>query len=188
MGPITIGGADGDAQNLGGIFNGHPDEIAQLDQIRFNLALGGKLFEGLVHGQKFIVVARRGDFQAVELHALLVATMACGVLAARFLNQDPAHGLGGCPEEMGAAIKLWIYVPDQPEPGFMNERGGLQRLVGRLVGHFRRCELAQFAIDKRQQFLGGARVAVLDGFKNAGDVANNCNYTRLLNLARTNLR
>jgi hypothetical protein len=41
------------------------------------------------------------------------------------------------------------------------------------MGHFRRRQFAQFAIDQRQQFLGGVRVAVLDGLKNAGDVANN---------------
>ena len=53
----------------------------------------------------------------------------------------------------------------------MDQCGGLQGLIGRFVGHARRSELAQFAIDQRQQFIGGLGIAVFDGFQNAGDVA-----------------
>ena len=65
----------------------------------------------------------------------------------------------------------------------MHERGGLQGLVGRFIRHARRRQLAQFAIDQRQQFIGGLRVAVFDGLKNAGDVAQPATITRFSGIA-----
>jgi len=53
----------------------------------------------------------------------------------------------------------------------MHQRGGLQSLVGRFVRHARRSQLAQLLIDQRKQFIGGLGVALFDGLKNAGNVA-----------------
>ena len=53
----------------------------------------------------------------------------------------------------------------------MHQRGGLQSLVRRFVGHARRRQLAQLLIDQRKQFIGGPGIAMLDGLKNAGNVA-----------------
>ena len=61
----------------------------------------------------------------------------------------------------------------------MDQRGGLQSLVGGFIGHFRRRQFAQFAIDQQQQFIGGPRVALLDGLKNAGNVAQPAKITKL---------
>src|ERR1039457_302079 len=68
----------------------------------------------------------------------------------------------------------------------MHERGGLQRLVGRFIGHARCREFAQFAINQREQFIGGLWVAVLDGFQNAGDVAQSATITRCPGVAPEN--
>jgi hypothetical protein len=54
----------------------------------------------------------------------------------------------------------------------MDERGGLQRLVRRFVGHLVGGELAQFFIDQRQQFISGFGVALFDGVENVGDVVH----------------
>jgi len=77
-----------------------------------------------------------------------------------------------------AAAKKWappiefrIGLANQAQPGLMHQRGGLQSVVGRFPCHSGRGELAQFAINQRQQFVGGFGVAMLDGFKNAGNVA-----------------
>jgi hypothetical protein len=53
----------------------------------------------------------------------------------------------------------------------MHERSGLQCLVGRFIRHLRRRQLAQFAVDQGQQSLGSLWVALLDGLKNPGNVA-----------------
>ena len=47
----------------------------------------------------------------------------------------------------------------------MHERGWLQGLAGRFVGHLVRGELAQFVINQRQQLIGGRGMAALDGLE-----------------------
>jgi hypothetical protein len=176
--PVVVGGAGGDAQNFGRFLQGHADEITQLHQFSLNLVLNGEFVERLIHGEEFVVVTGRGNFHTLKVHALLVAAVAQGALAAGFVNQDAAHRLGGSAEEMGAAIELWIGLANQPQPGFMDERGGLQGLVGRFVRHFRRRELPQFSINQWQQFIGGLGVAMFDGLKYAGYVSDGRSYTR----------
>ena len=39
MGPVVVGGARGDAENFGCLIKGHADEVTQLDQFSFELAL-----------------------------------------------------------------------------------------------------------------------------------------------------
>ena len=68
----------------------------------------------------------------------------------------------------------------------MHERGGLQGLVGRFIRHARRRQFAQFAIDQRQQFIGGLGIAVFDGFKNAGNVAQPATITLFYKVAPEN--
>ena len=54
----------------------------------------------------------------------------------------------------------------------MNESGGLQGLARPFPGHLLRRQLAQFVINQRQELLGGVRVALLDGGKDASNVGH----------------
>ena len=65
------------------------------------------------------------------------------------INQDATHGFRGGAEEMAATIPPLIAGTDQPQPGFVDESGGLQRLPRLFLSHLRRRELAQFLIDQR---------------------------------------
>src|SRR5262249_31672095 len=63
-------------------------------------------------------------------------------------------------------------VADQPEVGFVNQRGSVERLAGLLLGEPLCGQLAQLVVDERQQLLGGLEVALLDGGQDSGDVAH----------------
>ena len=52
MGPVVVGGARGNAENLGRFLEGQADEVTQLDQFSFELALRGEFVERLVHGER----------------------------------------------------------------------------------------------------------------------------------------
>jgi hypothetical protein len=54
----------------------------------------------------------------------------------------------------------------------MNQRRGLERLAGRLVGELLGRQLAQLVIDQRQELGGGVRVALFDGTQYLGDVGH----------------
>ena len=53
------------------------------------------------------------------------AAVAEGVFAARLVDEEAAHGLGGGGEEMGAVGELGIFSSYEAQPGFMDQRGGL---------------------------------------------------------------
>jgi len=65
------------------------------------------------------------------------------------------HSFGGRGEEMGAVRKFRISISDQPKPGLMHERRGLQSVSRRFIRPFSRMQLAQLTIDQRQQLIGG---------------------------------
>ena len=62
------------------------------------------------------------------------------ILAASVFDEDPAHGLGRGGKEVTAMFPLRGRgsVPDEPQIGFVDQRGRLQRLSRPLVGDSRR--------------------------------------------------
>ena len=66
------------------------------------------------------------------------------------------------------APALEFLVADQPQICFVDQRGGIERLSGRLRGHLRRGEFPQFVIHEGQQIRGGLNVAFLRRFKHEG--------------------
>ena len=54
----------------------------------------------------------------------------------------------------------------------MDQGGCLQRLAGFFLGQLVGRQLPQFIVDQRQKFLGGARVAFLDGRQDSSDLVH----------------
>src|SRR5213594_1336946 len=59
----------------------------------------------------------------------------------------------------------------------MHQRGGLQGLSRRFVGHLVRGQSAKFSVNERQEPLGGV-FALLNGLKNLSDVAHGSRFFR----------
>src|SRR3954466_826452 len=91
-----------DAEDRSGFFDGEASEIPEFDQFGFGLVEGDKSFESVIDGEKFIIRSRGGDFEFVNVQALLIAAMAPGAFAAGALDQDAAHGFGGGREKVSA--------------------------------------------------------------------------------------
>ena len=66
---------------------------------------------------------------------VIICAVARGALAASAVNEDSAHRLGSSAKEVRAAVPFLIFIADQPQPGFVDERGGLQGLAGCFVRH-----------------------------------------------------
>src|SRR5215471_12087146 len=71
-----------------------------------------------------------------------------------------------------AVCEFWGLLADQPQPGLVNESGGLEGLASRFVGHPGGCQFAQLLIDERQEFVRGLRIASLDSRQDMSDVAD----------------
>ena len=98
----------------------------------------------------------------------LAATAFDGVSIAGVLYEDPAHGLGGCAEEVAAALPGVGLAFQKADVGFMNEGGGLKSVTGAFAGHLSAGGLAEFVVDERPELGGGLRVAVADGGEEFG--------------------
>jgi hypothetical protein len=62
-------------------------------------------------------------------------------------DQDATHRLGRRTEEMRAILKGWGISTDQPHPGLVDERGGLERMAGSFVGHLLRRQTAELFVN-----------------------------------------
>ena len=127
----------------------------------------------LMDGERFWLIARRcGDFHLRRVNMLRPSTAFLALLAPRRLDENPPHRLGGRREEMGAILPGRLRVGAQAEPGFVDQGGRLQGMARGFAGHLLRGHAAEFAIDKRQQGLGGLRSASLDRLKDLPDLAH----------------
>ena len=103
-----------------------------------------------MHRQKLVVIRHGSDCHIFYVHAHLPAAVARGTLATRRINEDMAHGLGGGSEEMSAPGESPWLVPGQPQPGLVNQGGGLEGVTRSLPSHFLRGQFPQFLIDQRE--------------------------------------
>lgn len=94
-----------------------------------------------------------------------------GVAAPGTFDQNASHGLGRRAEEVRAIPPGRLRVTAQSKPGFMQERSGLECLPGRLPCHLRGGKFAEFAINEREQLVGGVCVAAFDPPQDEGDLA-----------------
>ena len=81
---------------------------------------------------------------------------------------DVAERAGRADRSQGGAVP----AAHQTQIGFMNQRGGVQRVIDSFARHSRRGEFAQFVINERQELRSGLRIARLDGVQDARDVGH----------------
>lgn len=142
------------------------------------------------------MVGRFGEAQVlIKIGAAQTSAVLYPALAAGLFYENPPHRFSRCGEEMAPAVPaLGLVHINQPNVGFVNQGGSLQRLSRLLLRHPLRRQLAQLIIDQRQQLLGGTRVALFDGREDAGDVGHEHDYTGtverllVLELHKTNSR
>ena len=80
-----------------------------------------------------------------------------------------------------------IFV-NQAQISFVDERGGLECLPWRFLGHFRRRQFAQLIVDERQKLLGSMRIALLNGGQDASDFGHEVDDRRLGERVQAGLR
>ena len=171
VGPMAIGGANGNAQGGGGLLDaqtGKPTQPHDFGDLRLLL---GQPLQRLIDGQDLlrILVAFR-QIKMIHVEPLPSAAVFAAFLAPCFVDENAPHGLGGSKEEMAPAIpRLFGIVADETQIGFVDQGGGVEGLSRFFVGEFLGGEFAQLVVDQRQQLIGGVQIALLDGLQNLGD-------------------
>ena len=110
-------------------------------------------------GKKLVVFRDEGDFHFLDVHPLPSAAVTLRALAAGAIDEDAPHRFGRGAKEMRAVLPGMLLGAGQPQPCFMHQRGGLQRVPARLVRHLARGQLAKFFVNEREQLIGGSGIA-----------------------------
>jgi hypothetical protein len=130
--------------------------------------------EGIVNGEHFVGAAFGDERRFGRL--LTNAIALGGQLPPSLVDENPPHRLGGGREEMRPIVPLALIVgAHEPQPGFMHQRGGLQRLAGLLAGELAGGEAAQLGIHEWEQVVGGMFLASGERVEDFGGVGHGTN-------------
>ena len=102
-------------------------------------------------GERFL------EFDLGHTAAAFLATVSPGVI-----DEDLAHELRGHAEEMRAALPVGQILRDEPQIGFVYERGGLQGGGRVLVAQVVRGQAPKLVVDDGNQAINRRRIAVLE--------------------------
>jgi len=108
----------------------NPAKKRSFHQIGLPGVVGGESLQRVAQGEQLFVVHICRSFESIQVHALRAASVTKGLLAAGIVNEDAAHRFGGGCEEVRAILPFPLFVAAEPQPRFMNQRRGLQRLTG----------------------------------------------------------
>jgi hypothetical protein len=85
--------------------------------------------------------------------------------------QDAAHDLCGYGKKMCAALPVDVWHVDQPQIGFIDRGGSLQRMAGTLDAHIAARKTAQFFIPERHQAIKRLPIALTPADEELNDFA-----------------
>ncbi len=103
-GPVAVGGAEGDVEREGGLFDCEAGEIAEFDDLGDGILFGGEFRERFIEGEEVVGGLAVGRVELVEVNSSPVSAGANAAFSAGVFDEDAAHGRGGCAEEMAAAL------------------------------------------------------------------------------------
>jgi hypothetical protein len=100
------------------------------------------------------------------------------LILACVVNQYAAHQVRGDPEEVGAVLPLDVVLVDQAQEDFVDEGGGLQRVVVPLAPDVIAGQPPQFFVNQRHQLVEGTPLPVAPPLQNFCDVRLNLHRSR----------
>ena len=167
---MPVSCCNGYIESVGSLLNAHASEISQLDQVGCRGVFVRQFLKSIVNGQELIGRGVAGEIGGIDIQAAEIAAAFMRGLATSLIDKNSAHRFGRGGEEVTAAVPpLLVFVADQPQIGFMHKRGRLEGLTGLFGGELRRRQLPELVVHKRQEFVGGLPVTLLNLRQNLGD-------------------
>ncbi len=127
--PIAFHSRVPDAQNLGRLFYRESPKEAQFDDPALLRIHNSQFIQGIMHGQKIRIRLSGNTIRIRQREAVAVGAAALGCVAlAGMVDQNAAHQLGGNTQELRAVLPSRLPLVHQPQIGFVDQCGGLQRM------------------------------------------------------------
>ncbi len=155
---MPLGGCRGDSKDFRGLGDAKSHEEAELYQVGLHRVLGRKIVEGLVDAQYILRGGFHGDIDGVEVSVFLITAAFEPFSSTGLVDEDPTHGFRCGGKKVAAAFPSVVFG-SQTNPGFVDQRGGLQGVAGLLAGHLLGCKPAKIVVDEGQEFFSSMSVA-----------------------------
>ncbi len=159
--PVAFDGASGDfaAQDFGDFDGGEAAEEFQLDDAGLAGVGLGEFIESVVEPDH-VGVGAGGEAVEIDGGAFGVVAAALGGEAlAGVVDEDAAHDAGGHADEVGAALPGHAVELADLQVGFVDERGGLERMAGALLMEDGGGEAPEVLVEQGGEFVEGVVVA-----------------------------
>src|ERR1043165_1738584 len=135
-------------------------EVTHLNYLAATRSHFRKRFQRLIKSNQFTALIRSYRCCFFE-RDLLRAAAALGVrVAPRVIDQDPPHDLRGDGEEVRTIGPLHVFLIDETNVSFVDERGGLERVAFSFPAHVAAREPVQFVVDQGIQLVERGLVPV----------------------------
>jgi hypothetical protein len=145
-------------QDLTDFFVGQAAKEAQFDDLALARIEGEEIFQRVVERDQIDAPFRGRRERFVEREFVATASAFFRAMGASVIHEDATHHLGGDSEKMGPVLPGGGALIDEAQIRFVDETGGLQRMIRAFPLQILAGEPAQFFIDERHQ--SGGRFAV----------------------------
>ncbi len=158
-GPFAFNGAGGNAQDLCNLFHSQSAKKSHFDDLLLAGIERRQSAEGIIDGEH----ADRGigaKVQRIFDWDDGLPTAAPGTeVGARMIDEDTTHEMRGNGEKVRAVPEVRFALLDELQVGFVDEGGGLQRVIGAFATHVVRRAAMQLIVDQGHEALDYALVA-----------------------------
>src|SRR6266496_1421980 len=149
--PIAMNRFGGDVQDLGGLVHAEAAKEPQLDHAGLARIDARQLLERLVEIQQIDAGRVRHEDRFIEGQVLGAAAAFETSARARDIDQDPAHDGGAHREKVRPILPVHLARAEQAQIHFVDERGGLERVVRRFPRHVQVRGPMQVLVDQRHE-------------------------------------
>jgi hypothetical protein len=170
--PVALDGAERDFEDAGDLVKLEAAEVAELNDAGLAGIVGGKPSKGFTDGGSFVEAVGGDGEVIIHLHAMQAACAPSGIMLPGIVDENLAHDVSGESDELSAAAPVDVFT-GEAEICFVDQRGGLQGVVGALAAHIGLSEAVKLSVHEWKQPVGRSGVAGVHGFEKAGNLAGN---------------
>jgi len=158
---------------------GETTEVPKLDDLATSTIDRRKLVQDLIEGEQIVIPWLRGTEAFLQQHSHPRTGALRRLVAPRMIDQDAPHHLGRHAIELQAILPRDAPLPDEAEIRFVDECGGLKRVILAFLPQVAGGLSPQLAVDERQEGVACLSVAPSPGPK---EVAHLTGYGSLLHV------
>ena len=157
--PPSFGGGPGAAEGIGGVSDGESEVDAEADEFGGFGVVSHEPLQGVVEGEPVVWSGVHGLFRGgIQSEGAFAMTTSGRGSGAGAIDQGSSHGFRGGGEEVSAVVPVRGgigIVAAEPEVGFVDEAGGIEREIAVFTVESCLGETSEFGVHLMEEGVGG---------------------------------